>query len=290
MAAMTIAAMNVWGAAIVAGMDAPPVLEAPEHDLDLVAGLVEGSVVGDRLDSVRLGRDTGRNAAGDERRAQPVGVIALVADKSPGVRQTVEDQCGTLVIACLAFRQGQDERPTLVIANRVQLGIQAALRAPDTSGEEPLFEQARRRAVRLQVGRVDHCRLRRTRRFGQRREDAVERAHAAPADEPVVQRLVRTVGRRRVAPTQSALQHEDDAAHHASVIDARHPMRQREIRRDQAHLRLRKPKQTTHDGTSKRCNGMKPHIPEQVPRAHRSLVAALSTLSAQNGIDRKGQT
>jgi hypothetical protein len=55
-------------------------------------------------------------------------------------------------------------------------------------------------------------------------------------------------------------------------------------------MRLRKPKQTTHDGTSKRCNGIKPHTPEQVPRAHRSLVAALSTLSAQNGIDRKGQT
>jgi hypothetical protein len=62
---------------------APHVAKTPEHELDLVAGFVEGSVVGDRLDSVRLGWDAGRNAAGDERRAQAVCVIALVADKSP---------------------------------------------------------------------------------------------------------------------------------------------------------------------------------------------------------------
>jgi hypothetical protein len=45
----------------------------------------------------------------------------------------------------------------------------------------------------------------------------------------------------------------DDAA----IIDARYSMRQRKIRRYQAHLRLRKKEQITHDGPSRSRHGIK---------------------------------
>ncbi len=53
--------------------------------------------------------------------------------------------------------------------------------------------------MRLEVGAVDHQSLGRPSLGGQGREDVVEHAHAAPADEAVVQGLVRAVsGERRV--------------------------------------------------------------------------------------------
>ena len=62
------------------------------------------------------------------------------------------------------------------------------------------------------------------------------------------------------------------------------------MRRDQAHLRVRKPKQTTHDGTSRRRNGIKHYTAEQVPRG--APVARRGTVDAigSNGINGKGQT
>ena len=51
------------GAAVVAGCDAAPVLEAAEGDLDAVSLSVERLIVGDRLFPVLLGRDAGSDAA-----------------------------------------------------------------------------------------------------------------------------------------------------------------------------------------------------------------------------------
>jgi len=58
--------------------------------------------------------------------------------------------------------------------------------------------------MRLEVGGVDHQPRRLgafARQFG---EYPVEHAKPAPADEAVVDRLVRTVGLRRIAPAQAA--------------------------------------------------------------------------------------
>src|ERR1700684_2272364 len=77
---------------------------------------------------------------------------------------------------------------------------------------------------------VDHDPLRfaaLARQFG---ENLVEHAQTAPANEPIVDRLVRAIVARRVAPTQPVLDHKDDGADDPPIVDPRDPMREREIR------------------------------------------------------------
>ena len=59
------------GAPVVAGVDASPVLEAAEHDLDLVALAVEDGIVRDRDLAVAFGRDAGGGAASAWRSPSP---------------------------------------------------------------------------------------------------------------------------------------------------------------------------------------------------------------------------
>jgi secreted protein with Ig-like and vWFA domain len=105
----------------------------------------------------------------------------------------------------------------IAIADGVPLRVETAFGAADASGSIPLFEQAGR----------------------QRREDPVEHAEPTPADEAVVDRLVRTLGSRRVAPAQAVADHENDPAHDPPVIDTRNSVRQRKERLDPTHLSLR---------------------------------------------------
>jgi hypothetical protein len=72
------------GAAIVAGVDASPVLEPTEHILDLVALAVERLVMWDRRFAVGLGRDASCDVESGQGVAEPVGVIAFVAEKRFG--------------------------------------------------------------------------------------------------------------------------------------------------------------------------------------------------------------
>ena len=68
------------GASVVAGVDASPVFEAAEHDLDLVALAVQLSVMRDSDLAVGLGRDAGLDAALGQGISEPVAVIAFVGD------------------------------------------------------------------------------------------------------------------------------------------------------------------------------------------------------------------
>jgi hypothetical protein len=100
--------------------------------------------------------------------------------------------------------------------------------------------------MRFEVRRIDHQPVGLAALARQRREDPVEHAHPAPADEAVVDRLVRPVLARRIAPAQAVANDEHDPRDHPPVIDPRLPMRQREIRLYPAHLRLRQPDQIAH--------------------------------------------
>ncbi len=62
--------------------------------------------------------------------------------------------------------------------------------------------------MRLQVGSIDRQLVSLAGLGSQRPEDAVEHAYAAPADEAVVDRLVRPVLRRRITPPQPVPGHE----------------------------------------------------------------------------------
>jgi hypothetical protein len=84
-AAMQTAAEGV-GAAVVASVDAAPVLEPAEHVLDLVTSAVDDGVVPDGHLAVGLGRDTGGDIAIGQSITEPVGVVAFVTEQG---RQTV---------------------------------------------------------------------------------------------------------------------------------------------------------------------------------------------------------
>jgi len=97
---------------------------------------------------------------------------------------------------------------------------------------------------------VDHDPLRLGAVARQRGENLVEHAQPAPADEAVVDCLVRAIVARRVPPAQSVPDHKHDRADDAAVIHTGDPVRKRKIALDPAHLRLREQKQISHGEAS----------------------------------------
>lgn len=71
----------------------------------------------------------------------------------------------------------------------------------------------------LQGSDVDHDALGFRPFASQPGEDAVEHHHPAPADEAVVQRLVRTVVLGRILPLQAVLDDIANPAHRAPVVN-----------------------------------------------------------------------
>lgn len=99
--------------------------------------MVEGLVVRDRGLAIDLGRDAGGDPTLGEGVSEPVGVVASVSEHDLGARQVVQHERRALVVADLPLGQEKDQRPALAVADGVQLGVQAALCAPDTSGKSP---------------------------------------------------------------------------------------------------------------------------------------------------------
>ena len=87
---------------------------------------------------------------------------------------------------------------------------------------------------------------------GERGEDAVENAEPAPAYEAVVERLVRPITPGRVFPLQTVANHIDDTADDAPVVDARHTVSQRKMRRNPRHLVRAQQKQIIHQSPPNR--------------------------------------
>ncbi len=129
------------GASVVAGCDAPPVLELGEQVLDLVAVAVERGVVGKRDFAAAAGRDARLDAPGFQFLTKPGAIVASIGDEMGGWRQGAEHETGTLVITHLAFREEQDDRPAVTVADGVQLGVQSAFGPPDTTGNIPFFRR-----------------------------------------------------------------------------------------------------------------------------------------------------
>lgn len=129
------------GASVVAGSDAPPVLELGEQVLDLVMLVVERGVVGVWDFAAPAGGDARLDAPGFPFLADPGAVIAAIGDEMRGWRQGVEHETGALVVAHLAFGQEQDDRPAVTVADSVELGVQPALGSPDTTGNIPFLSR-----------------------------------------------------------------------------------------------------------------------------------------------------
>jgi len=72
---------------------------------------------------------------------EPIGVVALVGEKLFGPGKRGQHQRRALVIAHLPLAEQHDARPAMTVANRVQLGVQAAFRAPNAAGNSPFFKR-----------------------------------------------------------------------------------------------------------------------------------------------------
>src|SRR3546814_4296195 len=108
---------------------------------------------------------------------------------------------------------------------------------------DPLFyPQARRRAVRFKIGRVDHDRLALgSLRCRQAFHHADEDAFVAPPLPAIVERLRRAVFPRRIAPPQPIAVDEDDPAQNAPIINALAAIALGKIRLKPSHLLVRQP-------------------------------------------------
>ena len=156
--------------------------------------------------------------------AQPVTVIALVGLEKPGGRHLLDQGfCGGAV-SHIARRQHEDDRPTVPIAQRTDLGGAPAATAADGLGSRPLY---RRRAA-LGRQRVENLRPHLLRR---------------PTDKAVVERLVRAIQiARRIPPAAATLQNMHDPGDHAVVVSPYNaPRVPRQMRQNPCELRLRKP-------------------------------------------------
>lgn len=121
------------------------------------------------------------------------------------------------------------------------------------TGEEPLFEQAGRCPVRLEMGGVDQDFLGIAATFGKFNEDAPEHAQLAPSDEAVVDCLVWPVAWRNVTPPQPVADYEDDPTDHPAIIHPGDAMRERKERRYPRHLGFGKQDHFGHGSTPFWC-------------------------------------
>ena len=112
------------------------------------------------------------------------------------------------------------------------------------SRNQSAYRQAQCRAVRLQIGRVDHYRLAfaslgRDQTFHHPQKDAL----VTPPLPPIVERLVRSIDLRCIAPAQPVAVHEDDPAQNPAIINSGLTVAPRKIRLMPRHLFVRQPEQ-----------------------------------------------
>jgi hypothetical protein len=77
--------------------------------------------------------------------------------------------------------------------------------------------------MRFKMGGIDDEPVWRSCLSGKACENPVEDAHTAPADEPVIQGLMRAILSWSIAPAKAVFDDEHDPAHNATIIDARPP-------------------------------------------------------------------
>src|SRR5690606_19642314 len=97
--------------------------------------IVEGDFTAAARGDARL------DASGFEFLTEPCAVVAAISDQMSGLRQGVEHETGTFVVAHLAFRQQQDDWSAFTVADGVELGVQSALGSPDTTGNIPFLSR-----------------------------------------------------------------------------------------------------------------------------------------------------
>ena len=159
--------------------------------------------------------------------------------------------CRAGIVPDLARRHEERQRTAIGVGEGMQLGVQPALRAPDQaprwSSDPPFRPQARRCAVRFQIGRINHDSLLLGAFGGQDLHYPGKDPHVALPLPSVVERLRRPILLGRITPPQAIAIDEDYATQDAPVIDPRLAMALRKERLQPLHLLVGQPEKVAHD-------------------------------------------
>lgn len=136
---------EVVGELIVARGDAAEILQPTEHPLDRIAVAVEHAAERRLEASVALGRDVRDGAALVDGGAHGIGVVAAIGDHQHVWRQRPQQRLRRPAIGSLATGQQKGARPTLLVAQRMELGGASAAADADRLRPLPPFPPAAQR-------------------------------------------------------------------------------------------------------------------------------------------------
>ncbi len=127
---------------VIAGRDAPEVLELVEETFHEVALPVQ--VIGHRalLPAVPLGRDVGARAVVGNEFEDGAGVVAAVGDGVPGRLKAVKEGRHGSLVGGLARGENEAARQAAAVDDDVDFGAQPASRASDGVIRTPFFPPA----------------------------------------------------------------------------------------------------------------------------------------------------
>jgi hypothetical protein len=118
---------------VVAGGDAPELLQLVEEALDLVAVAVERLAPAEALLAVRCVGNIRDRALRSDQRTNAVGVVALVGDDDGTPLETLEQRLRAGGVVVLSRRDQQPDRPALRVDARVDLRGEASATSPNTT-------------------------------------------------------------------------------------------------------------------------------------------------------------
>jgi hypothetical protein len=136
---------------VIAGGDAPEVLELAEEALDQIAFAVEHLAEARFPFAIGFGRDVGNRALRLDQVSYAIGVISFVGEDDGSRIETVKQAERCRSVVGLTRRQTEPDREALGVDDRVDLGREPASGATETMISIPLFAVAACWCARIEV-------------------------------------------------------------------------------------------------------------------------------------------
>jgi len=133
------------GSLVIAGCDAPEILEATEHALDDIASLVGDFVIAMRMFAGGVWRDDNLDPPPGEHLPQTPSVIGAIGEKPLGLMSHRQQAARSLEIVDVSGRDQQGMRAADLIGQRADFGRLPTARATNSVVEGPPFAPAAER-------------------------------------------------------------------------------------------------------------------------------------------------
>lgn len=128
-------------ASVVSSGNSAPILEAPKHNLNFMALLIESFIIFCRVLSISFGRNAGSYASIEQCLTKPVRIIASICQQFLSLWHGSQQLFCPFIIACLPLCECKSKWPPLSVAKRMELGIQSASCASDAAGKSPFLSR-----------------------------------------------------------------------------------------------------------------------------------------------------